>query len=77
MPKNISPKLKSWANEKYLNSANDKDYLDKILNEFKENDFYYSLTPTSLGNNYEKFFFETKTGYCEYYAGTLLYLQNS
>jgi len=74
LPKNISPKLKSWANEKYLNSTNDKDYLDKILNEFKENDFYYSLTPASLGNNYEKFFFETKTGYCEYYAGTFAIL---
>ena len=74
LPKNISPKLKSWANEKYFNSTNDKDYLDKILNEFKENDFYYSLTPASLGNNYEKFFFETKTGYCEYYAGTFAIL---
>jgi len=74
LPENISSKLKFWATEKYSNSINKKDYLNKILNEFKENDFYYSLTPINQGNDYEKFFFETKTGYCEYYAGTFAIL---
>ena len=74
LPENISSELKFWAKEKYSNSINKKDYLNKILNEFKENDFYYSLTPINQGNDYEKFFFETKTGYCEYYAGTFAIL---
>ena len=74
LPENISSKLKFWAKEKYSKSINKKDYLNKILNEFKENDFYYSLTPINQGNDYEKFFFETKTGYCEYYAGTFAIL---
>ena len=74
LPENISSKLKFWAKDKYSKSINKKDYLNKILNEFKENDFYYSLTPINQGNDYEKFFFETKTGYCEYYAGTFAIL---
>ena len=74
LPENISSKLKFWAKEKYSKSINKKDYLNKILNEFKENNFYYSLTPINQGNDYEKFFFETKTGYCEYYAGTFAIL---
>ena len=74
LPENVFPKLRVWVKEQYLSSKNDKAFLNKILNEFKENNFYYSLTPVSQGNDYENFFFETKTGYCEYYAGTFAIL---
>ena len=42
--------------------------------KFSNGKFFYSLKPQTLGNNYEKFFFDTKTGYCEYYAGTFAIL---
>ena len=71
---NISPKLKQWANNTYKNSLTKRDYLDKILNRFSTNDYYYNLNPQKIGNNYEKFFFDTKTGYCEYYAGVFTIL---
>ncbi|MDC0417574.1 DUF3488 and transglutaminase-like domain-containing protein [Candidatus Pelagibacter sp.] len=74
LPNNISPKLKQWAKTNFENANDPKDYLDKILNEFKTNDFFYSLTPVNQGNDYENFFFNTKTGYCEYYAGTFTIL---
>ena len=71
---NVSPKLKQWANKTYENSLTKRDYLDKILNRFSTNDYYYNLNPQKIGNNYEKFFFDTKTGYCEYYAGVFTIL---
>ena len=74
LPANISPKLKKWAENNFSSSKNKIDYLNKILKEFETNNFFYSLIPVSNGNNYEKFFFETKTGYCEYYAGTFAIL---
>ena len=74
LPNNISPKLKQWAKTNFENANGPKDYLDKILNEFKSNNFFYSLTPVNQGNDYENFFFNTKTGYCEYYAGTFTIL---
>ena len=74
LPANISPKLKKWAEDNFSSSKNKTDYLNKILKEFETNNFFYSLMPVSNGNNYEKFFFETKTGYCEYYAGTFAIL---
>ena len=74
LPNNISPKLKQWAKTNLENTKDPKDYLEKILNEFKTNDFFYSLTPVNQGNDYENFFFNTKTGYCEYYAGTFTIL---
>ena len=74
LPTNISPKLKEWAKKNYLDSNNDKEYLNKILNEFNKSGFFYSLTPLAKGNDYEDFFFDSKTGYCEYYAGTFALL---
>ena len=74
VPANISPRLKEWAKKNYSNSYNDKEYLNKILNEFNKSGFFYSLTPLAKGNNYEDFFFNSKTGYCEYFAGTFALL---
>ena len=74
LPNNISLKLIRWAQKNYQESKNEKEYLNKILKKFSNNNFYYSLTPNTQGNNYENFFFKTKTGYCEYYAGTFAIL---
>ena len=74
LPNNISLKLKKWSEINYTKSNNDKDYLEKILDNFSSGNFFYNLSPKKIGNNYEKFFFETKTGYCEYYAGTFAIL---
>ena len=74
LPNTISSKLKEWVDKNNSTSKNKRDFLNRILLEFKNNNFYYSLTPQFEGNNYEKFFFESKTGYCEYYAGTFAIL---
>ena len=74
LPNDISPKLKKWAENNFNKSKNKTEYLNNILNEFNTKNFFYSLTPEMSGNNYEKFFFESKTGYCEYYAGTFTIL---
>ena len=74
LPKNLPDKLKKWSKQNFDNSKNKKDYLNKILNEFSNGDFFYDLSPPKIDNNYEKFFFETKVGYCEYYAGTFAIL---
>ena len=66
--------MNDWSQKTYKVSNNDLDYLNKILLEFSENNFFYSLSPQNIGNNYEEFFFKTKTGYCEYYAGTFAIL---
>ena len=74
LPENFSQKLSSWSKEQLKKSKNEIDYLGKILNQFANKEYYYSLSPQKIGNDYEKFFFETKTGYCEYYAGTFTIL---
>ena len=74
LPNTISPKLINWAKKTYESSEDEKDYLNKILNRFKTEKYFYSLSPDPISNDYSKFFFETKTGYCEYYAGVFTIL---
>ena len=74
LPNTIDSELIDWATTTYANSINSNDYINKVLAEFSGGEFYYSLKPANFGNNYSKFFLETKEGYCEYYAGTLAIL---
>ena len=74
LPNTINKELINWATTTYDNSKNNNDYINKVLAQFSGGEFYYSLKPANYGNNYSKFFLETKEGYCEYYAGALAIL---
>ena len=71
LPNSIfSKKLMNWSDELRSVSKSDSDYLNNIMKYFGNGEYYYTLTPNvDETNDYEKFFFETKSGYCEYYAG--------
>ena len=71
LPSSIfSQKLINWTDNLRKNSKSDSDYLANIMKHFANGEYYYTLNPIeNKTNDYEKFFFETKKGYCEYYAG--------
>ena len=69
-PSIFSQKLINWTDNLRENSKSDLDYLTNIMKHFANGEYYYTLNPIeNKTNDYEKFFFETKRGYCEYYAG--------
>lgn len=72
LPKNQFPKLKTWVDKNY--QGNNEEFIKKVLTKFQSDNYYYTLTPKKIGNNYEEFFFNTKEGYCEHYAGTFAIL---
>ena len=73
LPSNISPKIVAWVNKNHLGT--DEEFLKKIYDKFSNGNFYYNLSPKQVSKNkYEDFFFESKEGYCEYYAGTFVLL---
>jgi len=72
LPNNSFAKFKDWVQINY-----DPDpiiFSETILEKFKSDNFFYTLTPKLIDNEYETFFFKTKEGYCEYYAGTFVIL---
>ena len=72
VPENISKRIINWVNEN--NNSTKQNFLNKIYSRFSDGSYYYNLTPQSSNNNYEEFFFNSKEGYCEYYASTFVLL---
>ena len=72
VPDNISKKIINWVKDN--NISNKEDFLNKIYSKFSDGSYYYNLTPQSSNNNYEEFFFNSKEGYCEYFASTFVLL---
>ena len=73
IPNTVNDELIKWAKKNKINKS-DTEYSKFLLNYFRNENFFYNLKPKPIGNNYSKFFFETKEGYCEYYAGTMTLL---
>ena len=74
LPNTISKDLVDWSTKNKKNKT-DKEYLNTIIKTFANGSYFYNLSPKNLsGNNYADFFFKSKEGYCEYFAGTFVLL---
>ncbi|MBU2713067.1 transglutaminase family protein [Zooshikella harenae] len=50
-------------------------YIDRILQYFNRQPFYYTLKPPTLGfNSVDEFLFTSRRGFCAHYASTFVYL---
>ncbi len=55
--------------------STDRQYLQKLLQYFAGENFYYTLRPPSLGNNpIDEFLFDTRRGFCGHYASAFTLL---
>ena len=73
LPENISPKIKDWVDKN--NVSTKEEFIEKIYKRFSDGSYFYNLSPQINSNNkYENFFFNSKEGYCEYYAGMFVLL---
>ena len=50
-------------------AGSDRDYVNAVLDMFRNEEFFYTLQPPPLGSNpVDRFLFETRRGFCEHYA---------
>ena len=56
LPNQDFSKLKTWVEQN--NSESQQQFLNTVLNHFKNEEFFYTLSPKIIGNDYQKFFFE-------------------
>lgn len=78
LPDNINPKSRQFAHSLRNSSANDLDVIQKVLNFFRQEAFYYSLRPALLtGERIDQFLFSTRKGFCEHYAGSFVFLMRA
>ena len=69
-PKASDPKAQLFAQKMYQQShAQPEQYIQNILNWYKQGKFVYTLAPGRLGNNrVDEFLFQSRQGFCEHYA---------
>lgn len=73
---NTDPKAKAFGeqlNKQY--QGNTEQIVSALLKYFKEEPYHYTLDTPDLGaNSVDMFFFETKSGFCEHYAGATTFI---
>jgi len=59
-------------------SSGDLDYANRVMRYFREQPFYYTLTPPELGAaSIDDFLFNSQQGFCEHYASSFVYLMRA
>lgn len=70
-----NPRAFAWAIEQRAKYADDKVLANQILRWFKTENFAYTLNPPRLGrNSIDDFLFDTRSGFCEHYAGSFVFM---
>jgi protein-glutamine gamma-glutamyltransferase len=78
LPHNFSPKVRLLAKKWWRTSKNSRDYVDKVLKHFNQENFIYTLTPPRLtGDATEQFLFDSKKGFCEHYSSAFTLLMRA
>lgn len=79
LPKNSNLKTHKLAKAWIQEVKGDTDaYVKKVLDWFREDSFVYTLSPQQYGQNtVDDFLFETKEGYCAYYASAFVVLMRA
>ena len=70
-----NPRAKQLAASMRAESADDREFVDRMLQMFREQEFFYSLTPPKLGDDsVDEFLFDTRRGFCGHFASAFTVL---
>lgn len=73
-----NPQTRTFAQQWREEFGSDRDYIDAVFRYFREQPFYYTLNPPTLGpNGVDEFLFSTQRGFCEHYAGAFTELMRA
>jgi hypothetical protein len=75
LPANTSARMIALVKQWQLQTDSDWALVQQGLDFFNREDFHYTLLPPKLGANpWDEFLFETRSGFCEHYAGSFAVL---
>jgi transglutaminase-like putative cysteine protease len=71
-----NPQTIAFAKQLFAESHNPEEFVDKILEQIRQQPYHYTLEPPTLKskNSIDQFWFETRQGFCTHYAGALVYM---
>ncbi|MDD5274995.1 MAG: DUF3488 and transglutaminase-like domain-containing protein [Methylovulum sp.] len=75
LPAPASTKIKQLVTKLHGFDSAPEQFINQLLNHFRQEDFHYTLTPPQMEDNpIETFLFETRYGFCSHYASAFVYL---
>ncbi len=78
LPALPSERMKQLVVQLHGNDRPPEEYITRLLNHFRKEDFHYTLTPPLMEDNpIETFLFETRYGFCSHYASAFVYLMRA
>jgi len=77
-PRGRNPRTQQLAQELRNAHADDMELVDAVLGMFRQQPFFYTLTPPKLSDNsVDDFLFNTKRGFCGHYASAFAALMRA
>jgi transglutaminase-like putative cysteine protease len=78
LPGDANPRTRAYAKALRASTGNDRAYISAVLNKFRQEEFYYTLTPPLLGDDsVDEFLFATRRGFCEHFASAFATLMRA
>ncbi len=69
LPDGTNPRTRGFAAQLRERATSDRDYVQRVLAWYREEPFFYTLSPPALGRDAaDEFLFSTRRGFCEHYA---------
>lgn len=79
LPANTNARSRELAQRLRDEAGGEQAYIQKVLQRFRDLQFYYTLRPPTLGNTdtIDEFLFESQRGFCAHYAGSFVFLMRA
>ncbi|WP_448555367.1 transglutaminase family protein [Thalassotalea montiporae] len=78
IPDDANPQLQALGRELAAQYQNPQALINHVLAQFREQAYFYTLSPPLLSNNsLDQFYFDTRSGFCEHYASSFAFLMRS
>ncbi len=78
LPSAVNPRARQFAQQLLAESNDQQQFVDRVLNTFRQQEFFYTLKPPLLGkHSVDEFLFDTKKGFCEHYASSFVFLMRA
>ncbi|MGH8443123.1 MAG: transglutaminase TgpA family protein [Nevskiaceae bacterium] len=78
LPDGSNPRARALARQWRDQGLDDAQVVERALQLFRAEEFFYTLEPPTLGeNSVDEFLFETRRGFCEHYASAFTVLMRA
>lgn len=77
LPAGIFPRTRELAAQLRDASKDSDDFVQRVWQYFRDNEFYYDLEPPPGNSDIDTFVFENRVGYCEHYSSTFAFMMRS